>query len=173
MGGCFEVTSNQFFDPRGSFEKIVSHDFFPEFCQTPKFLQVNISRNDVAGTLRGLHVQTRPYLESKVISCLTGSAFDVLLDLRRESPTFGKTTSLVLNPLSNLVIVAPGVAHGFQTLKDDTSLLYLHSEDYKPDLASGVRYDDATLDIAWPLEVTSISDNDLGLPDLSNYRGDT
>ena len=130
--------------------------------------QVSASSNTRRGTLRGLHFQAEPLPEAKVVTCTRGSAFDVAVDLRPDSPTYGRWTGVELTSANrNAVFVPAGCAHGFQTLEDDTELLYLISEFYEPSLQRGVRWDDPALEIDWPLTPTVISERDRCFPDFT------
>jgi dTDP-4-dehydrorhamnose 3,5-epimerase len=128
---------------------------------------VNLSSNKIAGTVRGLHYQIDPFLESKLISCTKGSVFDVLLDLRPNSKTYLKYAFFSLKPDSGSLLVPPQVAHGFQTLEDDTTLLYIHSNEYSPDNSRGINSLDPQLGISWPLPISAISEADRNLPFIS------
>jgi len=158
-------------DSRGSFENLFQLDYPGTINDSFRVQQVNISRNIRKGTLRGLHFQSSPYAESKIVSCLLGEAFDVMVDLRPDSKSFGFWQSVHLKPSMNSVLVPPGVAHGFQTLKDHSVLQYLHSGKYINSHKSGIRFDDPDLDILWPLEITAISDQDLTLPNFKEMGG--
>jgi dTDP-4-dehydrorhamnose 3,5-epimerase len=130
------------------------------------FVQSSISRNTVRGTLRGMHFQREPKAEGKLVRCIRGRAFDVALDLRTSSPTFKRWFSLELHGASlRAVFIPPGVAHGFQTLEDDTSIFYQMTEPYVPELSDGVRWDDPAFAISWPCIVSVISERD------SNFAG--
>jgi len=131
-------------------------------------VQISLSANTQRGTLRGLHLQAEPHAEGKVVCCTRGSAFDVAVDLRTGSPTYGRWESVELSRENGrAVYVPPGCAHGFQTLEDDTELLYLISDFYDPDLQRGVRWDDPALGIEWPEEPTVMSERDRAFPDFA------
>lgn len=134
-----------------------------------EFLQVNILTNTQKGTLRGLHYQEEPHAEDKLVHCIRGSLFDVMVDLRPASPTFGQIYSEVLK-LGNALLIPKGFAHGFQTLEDDTHLLYFCSEYYEPKAASGISWCDPELNIPWPLEPTILSEADQNWPTLSTFK---
>lgn len=168
--GSFVFTLPVHGDTRGSFE----NHFPKDLLNTPNvnfdIQQVNISRNLLKGTLRGLHFQTSPYAESKIVSCLVGEVFDVIVDLRPESRHFGTWESVHLTPSFNSILVPPGVAHGFQTLTDNSVLQYLHSGKYSKSHSAGVRYDDPALQISWPLETSIVSSEDLKLPTFIDMK---
>ena len=163
LEGCQLITNLKHIDNRGSFRKILPLIDELGLANFP-FCQVNISTNDLAGTIRGLHYQVEPFLESKLISCIRGSVLDVLLDMRPTSKTYGKYTYYNLTPDSGSLLVPPLVAHGFQSLEDETTLLYLHSTDYSLNNSQGVNPLDPVLGITWPLPISSISESDKNLP---------
>jgi dTDP-4-dehydrorhamnose 3,5-epimerase len=143
----------------------------PDFAEhgidfTP--VQVSVSSNRRRGTLRGLHFQADPSPEAKVVTCTRGSAFDVAVDLRADSPTYGRWAAVELTHENGRAIyVPPGCAHGFQTLADDTEVLYLISAFYDPSLQRGLRWDDPALDIEWPENPTVLSERDRSFPDFA------
>lgn len=138
-------------DMRGSFAR--------QFCQRElaavgldfTIRQCNVSRNFKAGTLRGMHYQKDPYPEIKVVSCMKGRAYDVIVDLREESETYLRWQAVELSEDNGKMVYVPaGVAHGFQTLEDDTTLFYQLGEFFMPDYYAGVRWDDPKFGIEWP-----------------------
>lgn len=169
LEGCRIIKNLKHVDNRGSFKKILPIEDEIELSNFP-ICQVNISTNTLAGTIRGLHYQVEPFLEAKLISCLKGSVMDVLLDMRPTSETYGKYASFHLTPGSGSLLVPPLVAHGFQTLKDETTLLYLHSNDYSADNSQGVNPLDPDIGISWPLPISSISELDRDLPSFSEVK---
>ncbi|UPY37436.1 dTDP-4-dehydrorhamnose 3,5-epimerase [Sediminicoccus sp. KRV36] len=133
-----------------------------------EYPQHNISFNRRAGTLRGLHFQLSPHEEVKIISCTRGRIFDVLVDLRPGSATYGQWHGAELSAENHDRLYAPaGFAHGFQTLSDDAEVHYLMGCEYVDGAAAGIRHDDPTLSIPWPLPVSAISERDLALPTLT------
>jgi dTDP-4-dehydrorhamnose 3,5-epimerase len=163
LEGCRIIKNLKHLDNRGAFKKILPIEDEIELSNFP-ICQVNISTNTLAGTIRGLHYQVEPFLESKLISCIKGSVFDVLLDMRPTSKTYGKCAYYNLSPDSGSLLVPPLVAHGFQSLEDETTLLYLHSTDYSLNNSQGVNPLDPVLGITWPLPISSISESDKNLP---------
>jgi len=139
-------------------------------------VQTNISYNKKAGTLRGMHYQAPPHAEAKLVSCNGGVIYDVIIDLRPDSPTYCQWVSVNLSSNNYRMIYIPqGFAHGFQTLADNSVVLYQISEFYHPECARGVRWDDPALGITWPLKQKVISDKDksfsfLEVPDGGNQR---
>ena len=169
LEGCRLIDNLNVVDNRGSFKKILPVVDEIELSNFP-ICQVNLSTNTLAGTIRGLHYQVEPFLESKLISCIKGSVIDVLLDMRPTSKTYGKYTSYHLTPDSGSLLVPPLVAHGFQSLEDETTLLYLHSNAYSPDNSQGVNPLDPSIGISWPLPISSISESDRNLPSFSEVK---
>ena len=169
--GTFEILTSVFEDSRGNFEKIYSEETYRDAGLAFTVKQANISRNLKKATVRGIHFQSMPLMESKVVTCLSGEAFDVMVDLRPSSKTFGIWQSVILKACSNGVFIPAGVAHGFQTLSDNCVIHYLHSENYDPSLSRGLRYNDPDVAINWPMNLSEISKNDLMLPSLAELRG--
>ena len=130
-------------------------------------LQANMGESHRAGTLRGMHYQVAPHEEAKLMRCTRGRIFDVLVDLRPGSATFGKWYGTELSAQNaRMLYLPPLCAHGYQTLEDDTEIYYLTSAVYAPDASRGLRYDDPTVGIRWPLPVSAISDQDTKWPHL-------
>jgi dTDP-4-dehydrorhamnose 3,5-epimerase len=168
IGGVVVVEPEPVPDERGSFSRIYCRGEFAGQGIDFAPVQASVSSNRRRGTLRGLHFQAPPHAEAKLVLCVRGSAFDVAADVRPASPTYRRWTCVELSaPSRRAVYVPPGCAHGFQTLEDDTELLYLISELYDPESQAGVRWDDPALAIEWPLEPSSISERDRSLPGLS------
>lgn len=169
LEGCRLIKNLNYVDNRGVFKKILPIVDEIERSNFP-ICQVNLSSNTLRGTIRGFHYQVEPFLEAKLISCVKGSVMDVLLDMRPTSETYGKYASFLLTPSSGSLLVPPLVAHGFQTLADETTLLYLHSNDYNPDHSKGVNPLDPYIGISWPLPISSISESDRNLPSFSEVK---
>jgi dTDP-4-dehydrorhamnose 3,5-epimerase len=130
-------------------------------------VQSNLSYNTKKATLRGLHYQLSPYEEDKIVYCLKGTIFDVILDIRPDSPTYGQWFSVELSEAEkNGLFIPKGFAHGFQTLCDECEVLYLMSAPYVPEAARGVLWNDPALSIPWPLQEPIISDRDQQFPCL-------
>ena len=167
ISGTIVIETEPVLDERGWFGRAYCRREFGEHGIDFAPVQISISSNARCGTLRGLHFQAPPQPEAKLVLCIRGSAFDVAADVRPESPTYGRWTSVELSASSRRAIyVPPGCAHGFETLEDDTELLYLISEFYEPSLQRGIRWDDPTLGITWPVEPSMISERDRSLPGL-------
>ena len=133
----------------------------------PRLVQCNISFNRKRGTLRGMHYQAAPHGEAKLIRCTRGAIYDVIVDLHRDSPAFKKWVAAELTAENRSMLFVPeGLAHGFQTLEDDTEVFYQMSEFYHPESARGVRWDDPAFGIRWPLAQPIMSDKDRGYEDF-------
>lgn len=169
--GTFEISNLVFEDSRGNFGKIYSEEAYREAGLDFTVKQANVSRNLKKATVRGIHFQSAPFMESKIVTCLSGEAFDVMVDLRPSSKTFGNWQSVILKASSNGVFIPAGVAHGFQTLSDNCVIHYLHSENYNPLLSRGLRYNDDDVAVKWPMDLSEISKNDLMLPSFAELRG--
>jgi dTDP-4-dehydrorhamnose 3,5-epimerase len=134
-------------------------------------VQRNISYNRRAGTLRGMHYQRAPHAEAKLVSCRTGRIFDVAIDLRRDSPSFGRWYGAELSANNAAMLYVPeGCGHGYQTLEPDSNVEYLISEYYHPEAAAGVRWDDPFFGIRWPIEPTVMNERDRTWPDFEPAR---
>jgi len=152
-------------DERGSFRRNVDLLDLAALGLDPRVSQVSTATNDVAGTVRGMHFQVSPHEESKTLWCTHGSVLDVLVDVRPGSSTYGSWCSVTLAAGDGKAVhVPPGVAHGYQTLEDDTALVYLISSPHHPESARSLRWSDPTVGIEWPLAVTRISDRDREAP---------
>jgi dTDP-4-dehydrorhamnose 3,5-epimerase len=152
-------------DERGFFARSFCADEFAKHGLDSAVVQTNISYNLTRGTLRGLHRQVPPYAEAKLVRCTRGAIVDVAVDVRPESPTFGKHVAVELTAENRRALfLPPYVAHGFQTLADDTEVVYQVSGPYAPPGEQGFRWDDPRFGISWPLPVTVISDKDAGWP---------
>jgi len=156
-------------DNRGSFAVWFSREFFSSHGLNPHVEQANLSHNTVKGTLRGLHYQRPPFAEVKVVRCVRGSAYDVVVDLRPDSPTYRQWFGVELSADNQRALYIPeGVAHGFQTLVDDTEVLYTVSAAYSPSHADGVRWNDPAFGIQWPpAEHRTMHPRDRDYPDFA------
>ena len=177
LPGVYLMPLAEYADSRGSFSPAWVRSALESAGLDTRVEQINLARNAESGTLRGLHFQIGPYAETKIIQVLEGAIFDVLVDLRRASPTFGHRLSVRLDASNRTALYVPkGLAHGYQTLAPDTTVLYTVSAPYAPSHQGGVRWNDPQLGIEWPLEPTWISDRDRGLPlfsELPDYPGTT
>lgn len=155
-------------DNRGFFARAWCQKEFEEHGLVAQVVQTNISNNIKKGTLRGMHFQIDPYQETKLVRCTRGAIYDVIIDLRPDSPTYGEWTGVELRVDNYTMLYVPKYfAHGFQTLVDDTEVTYQVTEFYTPGAERGLRYDDPAFNIAWPLPVSVISDKDKSWPAYS------
>lgn len=165
LSGAYLVQLEPHADERGSFARAWCRREFARYGLATDFVQGNVSTNPARGTLRGLHYQAGRHGEVKLVRCVRGAVYDVIVDMRPNSPTHLEWIGVELTPRElRMVYVPTGFAHGFQTLVDDTEVNYLVSAFYAPDAARGVRYDDPALAIEWPLPVTLISAQDKSWP---------
>jgi dTDP-4-dehydrorhamnose 3,5-epimerase len=155
-------------DNRGFFARTFCVEEFASRNLEIKYPQHSISYSTHTGTLRGMHYQSAPHFEVKLVRCVRGTIWDVIIDIRPASPTYLKWQAFELSSGNNYQLYIPkGFAHGFQTLSDDVEVNYLISEAFEPRSARGIRHDDPTFGIAWPLPVTEISEKDLHWPDFA------
>jgi len=154
-------------DDRGFFARVFCENEFAEHGLETRFVQVNNSLSARRSTLRGLHYQLAPAAEVKVVRCIRGAAWDAIVDIRPDSPTFGQWFGAELSAENRRMMYVPrGFAHAILTLTDDTELLYLVSAFYAPKEERGVRWNDPRFGIEWPLQPTEISDKDKAWPDF-------
>ena len=159
--GAYVIEPEPFEDNRGTFYRIFCEDEFKQIGFEKKFVQINHSQTFQKGTVRGMHFQRPPKSEIKIIKCIKGAVFDVIVDLREESSTFLHWHGESLSAENNKMMYVPeGTAHGFQTLENNSELLYFHTEFYTPEYEGGIRYNDPKIKILWPLEVKKISNKD-------------
>jgi dTDP-4-dehydrorhamnose 3,5-epimerase len=152
-------------DERGFFARTWCRQELTAHGLDTEIAQESISFNRHRGTVRGLHFQRRPHEETKIVRCTRGAIFDVIVDLRRHSPTYLRWQGFELTAENRRAIYVPkGFAHGFQTVIDNAEIAYQISAFYAPEAAAGYRYDDAAFGIAWPIPVTVIGERDLGWP---------
>lgn len=164
INGVFVLKTEPVKDERGSFTRLYCANEMLKNDIKINWVQQNISYNRNVGTIRGLHARVNPFGEFKLIKCIEGSAYDVLVDFRKNSPTYGNWLGFEITAKNNIsLLVPPGVAHGFQTLENDTRLMYLHSEAYDKNLEVGFYFKDETLNIQWPHEPVNVSPRDQNL----------
>ena len=155
-------TDNIINDSRGMFARLFCLNELNEIIGKRVIKQINISKTLERGSIRGMHFQKPPMSEMKLVRCLKGEVWDVAIDLRVQSKTYLKYYATKLSEENMRMLVIPeGFAHGFQTLKDNTELLYLHTEIYSPELESGIRFDDPAVEIDWPMSPTNLSKRDI------------
>lgn len=171
LKGAFQIDLEQKHDERGFFARVYCARDFADHGIDFRPVQANDSFSALAGTLRGMHFQRAPMTEAKLLRCLSGAIFDVIVDLRLGSNTFGEWTSVTLNQDNRTMLYIPaGFAHGFQTLRPNTELLYLHSEFHAPGHEGGLAHDDPALGIPWPLPIVALSSRDSTFPKLADLR---
>ena len=167
IAGAWLLDARPFRDHRGTFTRLWDHDRYAALGLDLHIAQAATSANHNRGTLRGLHFQLAPATESKLISCVTGSLYDVMVDLRSGSPTFGRWWAPTMSADDGKLIYLPaGLAHGYQALEDGTTCFYTMSAPYTPELARGLRWDDPELAIPWPISPPVLSERDAALPGL-------
>jgi dTDP-4-dehydrorhamnose 3,5-epimerase len=168
LPGAYIINIEKLEDARGFFARSWCHQEAERNGLEPQVVQCNISYNKVGGTLRGMHYQLPPYSEAKLVRCVRGSVFDVIIDLRPREPSFLKWEGYELRATSYTFLYIPkGFAHGFLTLDDDTEVFYQMSEYYAPDYARGFRWNDPLFAIDWPESVKCISQKDQSYPDCN------
>jgi len=167
LPGVFEIYLDSKLDERGFFGRCWCQQEFESHGLNPKIVQCSVSFNARKGTLRGLHYQAHPHTETKVVRCTRGALYDVVVDLRPQSPTFKEWIAMVLTATNRCMVYVPeGCAHGFLTLEDETEVFYQMSEFYHAELAYGVRWDDPAFQVVWPDVVAVISERDRTYPNL-------
>lgn len=163
LAGSYLIELNAFADDRGWFARYFCKNEFKSIGHEQEWVQMNHSFNRQKGTLRGMHFQLAPHKEIKLVRCIAGAVYDVIVDIRKDSPSFLQWYGTVLSAENRQMLYIPeGFAHGFQCLSDNSELLYHHTGFYNPSAESGIRYNDPSIGIEWPLEVTVISERDAG-----------
>jgi dTDP-4-dehydrorhamnose 3,5-epimerase len=166
--GVFELHLERKMDERGFFARSWCRDEFEATGLNAHLAQCSISYNVQKGTLRGMHYQSAPYAESKLVRCTRGAIYDVALDLRADSPTFREWIGVTLTADNREMIYIPeGCAHGFLTLEDNSEVFYQISEFYRPEAARGARWDDPAFGIVWPAKPQLLSERDRDYPDFA------
>jgi len=163
---AFLLKAPLFCDNRGTFNRLFCQDKLLKLGLDNCFVQSNLCINSKAGILRGLHYQRKPYEETKIVTCLTGSIYDVIVDLRPNSSTYLQWQGFELSSPDTSIYVPKGFAHGYQTLSDNAIIHYSVSEFYKPNSEDGLHYNDPKLAIQWKVPVSCISDKDNSWPKL-------
>jgi dTDP-4-dehydrorhamnose 3,5-epimerase len=168
LKGAYIIEIEKKEDERGFFARIWDKDELKSHGLNDNLLQSSISFSKIKGTLRGLHYQKNPYGEDKLVRVSRGSAYYAIVDLRKNSPTFKENFGVILADRNYLMLYIPkGFATGFMTLEDDTEAIYQMSQRYNAKAAFGVRWDDSTISIKWPLKPSIISEKDKNLPYFS------
>ena len=166
LKGAYIIEPERLEDERGFFARTWCEDEFAAHGLNPRLVQCNISFNKKKGALRGMHYQVAPYEEAKLVRCTKGAIYDVIIDLRFNSPTHKQWFAVELTAENRKMLYVPeGFAHGFQTLEDDSEVFYQMSEFYHPECARGVRWNDPAFRIEWPIKIAVISlkDQSFGL----------
>jgi dTDP-4-dehydrorhamnose 3,5-epimerase len=167
LAGVFEIKIEPNRDERGFFARSWCQSEFGAHGLNPKIVQANISFNARKGTLRGMHYQAEPFGEAKLVRCTAGAIYDVVVDVRPQSPTFKRWLGFVLDAEQrNMLYIPEGFAHGFLTLSDKTEIFYQMSEFYHPELSRGVRWNDPAFAVEWPHEIAVMSERDRNYPDF-------
>lgn len=171
LRGAFVIQPERIDDERGFFARTFDHAEFAKRGLQSMFVQSSISFNAKRGTLRGMHYQVAPCEEVKLIRCTQGAIYDVIIDLRPGSPSFGQHVAVVLSAESRALLYVPQqFAHGFQTLADNTEIFYQMTAVYSPDSARGIRWNDPAFAISWPAAERTISARDRDYPDFTLKR---
>lgn len=167
LAGAYLIDLQPIADERGFFARTWCTQEFAEHGLDAHLVQCNLSLNRQRGTLRGMHYQQAPYAETKVVRCIRGALYDVIIDLRPESPTYLQWLGVTLSAENRTMLYVPkGFAHGFQTLADNTEVFYQMSDFYAPAYAGGLRWNDPHFNIRWPLKVSVISAKDQSYADF-------
>lgn len=167
LAGAYLIDIERLSDERGFFARTWCRREFAAQNLETDYVQASISVNPLRGTLRGLHFQSPPHSETKLVQCVRGAIYDVIVDLRPASPTFRQWLGVELTAASHRMLYIPAAfAHGFQTLEDNTEVSYLISTFHVPEAARGIRHDDPVLGIAWPMKISRISEKDRRLPTI-------
>ena len=168
LSGVYVIDIEKIEDERGFFARTWDKDELSKMGLESEFIQSSISLNKKKGTIRGMHYQTKPYEENKIVRCTRGRIFDVIIDLRSNSKTFKEWFSVELSADNYKMLYIPkGFAHGFQTLEDNTEVFYQISQYYNSEYSKGIIWNDKIFQINWPLPLTNISQKDLSNPKFS------
>jgi dTDP-4-dehydrorhamnose 3,5-epimerase len=173
LKGAYIVTPEPFIDDRGLFARVFCKKEFSVIGHSGEFVQINHSVNNLKGTFRGIHYQLPPFGEIKLIRCVSGRVYDIIVDIRSGSPTFLKSIAVVISQENMKMMYVPaGFAHGFITLEDNSQLIYHHTAFYEPGYEAGLRYDDPELQLELPLKPVVITEKDRNHPLIDgNFKG--
>lgn len=167
LPGAYLIDLEMRGDERGFFARVFCEREFAAHGLVTSFVQVNTSKSAERGTLRGMHFQLAPKAETKIVRCIHGALYDQILDLRPDSPTFGRSFGAAITAENRRMMYVPkGFAHGFITLEPDTEAFYFVDEFYAPELERGVRFDDPKFGLSWPIPPAVLSDKDRGHRDF-------
>lgn len=168
LAGSYLIDLEKRGDERGFFARLFCSQEFVQHGLEERFIQANDSLSTRKGTLRGMHYQLEPKAETKLIRCLSGSLYDVILDIRPDSPTFGQSFGAILSAENRRMMYVPkGFAHGFLTLEDHVEVIYFVSQAYSKELERGIRWNDPRFNISWPMQPEVVSDRDQNHPDFT------
>jgi dTDP-4-dehydrorhamnose 3,5-epimerase len=166
--GAYEISLNVITDDRGFFARFGCEKEFGDKNLNSNFVQMNTAFTAEPGTVRGLHYQKAPFEENKLMKCVAGEIFDVIIDLRKDSPSFKKWFGVTLSAVKrNMLYIPAGCAHGYQSLKPNSEVIYLSTNFYSPDHERGIRFDDLEFNINWPIPPSKISLKDMYIKDFS------
>ncbi len=169
IDGAFKITPEKILDDRGAFARVYCDDEFTKRGLNTRWAQMNTSLNTEKGTVRGLHFQRPPYAEAKLVRCVKGQVFDVLVDLRARSNSYGRVCAITLDGVAmESVYIPEGCAHGYQTLTEAAELHYCHSMPYHPASEGAVNLRDPELAIEWPLPIKNMSERDAAHPSFKS-----
>ena len=172
LQGTWLVECEPFEDPRGRFARVYCERSLGELLGERSICNINLSHSAGSGTLRGLHYQQSPHADMKLVRCTRGAVFDVVVDMRPDSPTYLQWHGETLSAQNmHMMVAAEGFAHGFQALEDNCEIMYLVTAHYAPEHEFGVRWNDPAVAIQWPLDVTMISSKDEEIPWLEGEGG--
>lgn len=173
LNGSYVIELSPFSDSRGWFARTYCKDEFKQIGHSKEWVQLNHSVTYKTGSIRGMHYQVQPYSEIKMVRCIAGAVYDVIIDLREGSSTFLNWFGTELSAENkNMLFIPEGFAHGFQTLTDNSELIYHHTELYTPGAEAGIKYNEPLVNIQWPLAITEISERDKNHPYLDvHFKG--
>ncbi|MDN3657165.1 dTDP-4-dehydrorhamnose 3,5-epimerase [Ferruginibacter paludis] len=173
LKGSYVIDLEPFTDERGWFARTYCKNEFNSIGHTKEWVQLNHSYTRQKGTIRGMHFQLAPFTEVKLVRCIAGAAYDVIIDIRKDSPTFLNYFGAEISAINRKMIYIPeGFAHGFQALTDECELIYHHSQFYAPGVEGGIRYNEPLINIDWPLSADRISERDSMHPLIDiNFKG--
>jgi len=167
LRGTYVIELEPIEDERGFFARTFCKSEFEKYNLNPRIVQCNVSFSKTKGTLRGMHYQAKPYEEAKMVRCTRGRIYDVILDLRHDSPSFKQWVAVELTEKNRRALYVPeGLAHGFQTLENETEVFYWMSEFYTHEYVRGVRWNDPAFGIEWPVNERILSVRDQNFPDF-------
>jgi len=169
LSGAFLIEQERHCDERGFFVRLYDEVQMENHGLNANFIEWSSAFNIQSGTLRGLHYQEAPYQEAKLVHCVQGQIFDVIVDIRPLSPTFQQVYTLILSGKESAMLYIPeGFAHGYQTMTNNVCVHYYISKPYVREFARGIRFDDPSLGISWPLQVSCMSARDQSFPCVTN-----